>query len=272
MALAVNTPREHVLGPWTRLGKQPVKANAIIFEGGAQMLTAGYAEPLSGSGKIFAGFALRKVDATGLNSGDVSVDLVVEGSVPLTVAGITALSDVNSDVYASADGTFSLSSIGGTKIGKIEKVLSVADTTAMVRYRAAADNGAVSVRVIQQTFTVADFTDDAGTSGHLDLATQLPANSLVLGWKFVTSGGFSGDTTAVMKAGTSGTLDKFSANTTGSVLAAGTIGTQPKSSDNPFVSAATTVRITVTGAADFTAIQTAAVGAGTFYIYYLPLL
>jgi predicted RecA/RadA family phage recombinase len=124
---------------------------------------------------------------------------------------------------------------------------------------------------VSETFARAAFTDGLGTSGYVDCATanKLPAKCVPLGWIIVVGTGFTGDTTAVVQVGVSGTTDKFSIVTTESVLAAGTIGCFPgKAATNMFIASATTWRVTVTGAADFTSISA---GSLTVYLFYRPV-
>lgn len=120
---------------------------------------------------------------------------------------------------------------------------------------------------------VTAFTDNANTTGYLDLAA-LPAKCIILGWQCVTraGGGFAGDTTATMQLGVAGTLDKYSAVTNGSVFAAAaTIGAVCKTTGIVLELAAVTPRVTVTTTADFTTCKTQAGGNADFTIYYIEL-
>lgn len=118
---------------------------------------------------------------------------------------------------------------------------------------------------VTQTISIADFTDGTGTSGYLDLSTQVPAGSLVLGWKFIATTGFSGDTTAVMTVGISGATTSFSADTTNSVVEAGTVVSAAVVA-TAACDSATTVRVTVTGGSDFGKITA---GAGRIIVWYI---
>jgi hypothetical protein len=112
-------------------------------------------------------------------------------------------------------------------------------------------------------------TDGAGTSGYIDFtASSIPAGSIVLGWKAVTSVGFTGDTTATIQVGVSGTVDKYSIATTGSVFGTGCVGSTPKAA-NQFEAAAATPRVTITSTADFTSV--AGTGACVVTVYYVPV-
>lgn len=125
-----------------------------------------------------------------------------------------------------------------------------------------------AVRSATQSINVSEFTDDLGTSGHLDLTTQIPAGSVVLGWKMISSAGWTGDTNANVTLGTAGTATAYSANTGGDIFGATTVLSAPAAA-TANVDAVTTVRMTVTGATDFTAIKTAAAGAGNVTYYWL---
>lgn len=119
--------------------------------------------------------------------------------------------------------------------------------------------------VVSQSLVKSAFTDGGGTSGYIDITTQIPAGSIVLGWQAGTSVGFTGDTTAVVEVGVSGTVDKYSIVTSGSCLGAGTVGSTPKAA-NVYEAAAITARVTVTGGSDFTSIAAGATMVVTLYV------
>lgn len=121
---------------------------------------------------------------------------------------------------------------------------------------------------INKTCAIADFTDDGGTSGHIDISTQLPAGAIVLGWKAVVSGEFKGDVSAVIQLGVAGTLNKFSASTTQSVFTTGTVGSGAPM-DTCFNATASTVRVTVTSGTDFAKVVTDGTGAMSVYLFYI---
>jgi len=125
-----------------------------------------------------------------------------------------------------------------------------------------------AIRTLSQAIAVGDFTDNTNTTGYVDLSTQIPDNAMVLGWKFAGSGAFAGDTTAVMQVGVAGVLARFSADTAQSVFTAVTVGSCSLAASS-FTTAATTVRVTVTGNSDFGLIVTNAAGAGTITLYYV---
>jgi len=110
------------------------------------------------------------------------------------------------------------------------------------------------VSIISQSLEFGDFTDNADATGYVDITTQIPASTIVTGWEAVVSTGFTGDTTAVVQVGVSGTLDKFSADVAQSVLAADTVGSAALAA-SAYVGTAVTARVTVTGGADFSSIS-----------------
>lgn len=128
---------------------------------------------------------------------------------------------------------------------------------------------AIGVQVIKQAgIAVGAFVDDGGASGHYDLTVTLPAGAVPLAWKAVVNTGFTGNVSAVLQAGVSGDVDRFSAVVDQSVFAAGTVGAsalgQTDSLDG--IGAAQTVRLTVTANTDFTAVTA---GNLDFYLYYM---
>lgn len=125
----------------------------------------------------------------------------------------------------------------------------------------------VGLAVQQTRLTKASFTD-VTTTGTVDTAA-LPAGSLIDSWLFVCDNAFSGDTSAVAQLGVAGDLDRFSAQTTGSVFAAGTVGARSLAADvHDTPGAVITPRLTITTAADFTAVSASA--SGDLYIVYAP--
>lgn len=139
-------------------------------------------------------------------------------------------------------------------LGRVVKAATSATTVlAAIKSTLFGVSEATEVKFIHHRILKSAMTDGGGTSGNIDLTSQVPANSLVLGWTAIVTTAFNGDTSAVLQVGTAGTADGFSAVTTNSVFAAGTVGCGVKASNAvPFCAAATTVRATITSAADFT--------------------
>jgi len=119
-------------------------------------------------------------------------------------------------------------------------------------------------KLVSQELLIADFTDNADTTGYIDFDVNLPANAIVVGWKAEVSAGFTGDTTAVCQVGIAGDLDKYSGITTTSVLAVATVGALGNT-DSAMATADQTVRVTVTGGTDFGLITA---GAMVISLYY----
>lgn len=121
---------------------------------------------------------------------------------------------------------------------------------------------------VSQRVTVAAATDGTSTSGYMDFTTDVPACSIILGWKAVTRVGWAGDTTAVLMVGASGDTNLYSNVENGSCLAAGTIAAGPDDGLFTYTAAAVTPRVTITGGADFTSITT---GDTMVTVYYICL-
>ena len=150
----------------------------------------------------------------------------------------------------------------------LEAITSGTTSTINVRVGSAIGLGDASlprVSVTSQSVAFGDFTD-VDTTGYVDLDTDMPAGAIPIGCKFVVSTGFTGDTTAIVQAGIAGTLDMFTENTDQSVLAAATVGSTPTPDCADGMNAAKTIRVTVTGGADFTSISA---GVMVVYVYYL---
>jgi hypothetical protein len=124
-------------------------------------------------------------------------------------------------------------------------------------------------KLVSQSLDHASFTDGTSTSGYIDFTTgQIPANSLVLGWKAVISEAFAGDTTGVITVGVSGGTGNYTGDTDLSGYTAATVGSAVAEATGYQVEAATP-RVTVTGTADW-----GNVTAGTMVvtIYYLECI
>lgn len=127
---------------------------------------------------------------------------------------------------------------------------------------------------LSQKVVIGDFTDGAGTSGYVDLAKQLPQGAIVLGFMYKVVVGFGGDTSAALQVGDTSDLDRYTGSTDPSVLTTGDIiGSVSTANDTTGVKSqnptAHTVRLTITGAADFTSIVTAGAGELDIYIWFI---
>ena len=123
----------------------------------------------------------------------------------------------------------------------------------------------MGIRRVFQNVKYSDFTDGGAADGTLNLTKQLPVGAFVLGVKVTVKTGFTGNTTAVMSVGNADDANKYSDNTTVNVLAAGVVGESP---EDPleFIATATTVKLTITGASDYTLITAGEADVEVFYL------
>ena len=113
-----------------------VAGAATIYEGSAvgESASTGNARALV-AGDTFLGFSIaQRVQAAGAAIGAENARVYRKGTVKLAVTGVTGDDDLNAAVYASDDGTFTLSSTGNSSIGKVGRWIS--GTTCMVRFEA----------------------------------------------------------------------------------------------------------------------------------------
>jgi hypothetical protein len=134
MALSADTPRDYELGD---INSVPVKASTKIYEGAAVGLTSGYARGLV-AGDDFAGFAERQADNSAVaTDGNINCRVISKGIAKLTITGV-AVTDVGLPVYASADGTFTLTQGSNSYIGNVYRFVGA--NTAMVAFIAKTTN------------------------------------------------------------------------------------------------------------------------------------
>ena len=119
-----------------------------------------------------------------------------------------------------------------------------------------------------QTLAIGAFEDDLGLSGHIDFTTdQIPAGAIPLGFKAVVATGFTNDGSAVIDVGVSGDANRFTADSTQSVFAAATVGSNALAVDAcDGMNAAQTIRVTVTGGADFTSINAGSMVVTVYWV------
>lgn len=93
-------------------------AGTKVFQGSLIGKTAtGYGRALE-AGDTAMGFAKDNVDNTDGTDGEKIVEVKSMGKVSLFISGLT-IADIGKDVYASDDNTFTLTSTGNSKVGKI---------------------------------------------------------------------------------------------------------------------------------------------------------
>lgn len=115
MALSKDTPRNWQLGDFQ---DYPMAAGAVVFEGSALGDNgSGYVRALQ-AGDPFRGFADDPYDNTTGTNGTIYARARRVGQTELVISGL-AITDVDKPVYASDDGTFTLTATGNSYIGRI---------------------------------------------------------------------------------------------------------------------------------------------------------
>lgn len=148
MALSKNTPVTLELGDINEL---PVKASVHIYAGAAVGMSSGYARPLN-AGDPFRGFADREADNSSGSNGSIAVRLLTEGSIQLAISGL-AVTDEGKAVYASDDGTYTLTATSNSFVGRVKRFVS-------------SGVGIVAFCVGEQTGSLGALTDSStGTAG-----------------------------------------------------------------------------------------------------------
>lgn len=115
MALSSMAIRKYGLG-YDVIAKLTIKASNTVYAGGALCDNggAGTVTALANAGTdSFVGFALE-----GGTGGD-EIEVKTQGVITLSVTGVAGVTNLGQTVYATADDTFTLSSTGGTSIGKV---------------------------------------------------------------------------------------------------------------------------------------------------------
>jgi hypothetical protein len=176
MTLAANTRQKFFSGD-TAL--YPVEAEAEIFEGAAVGDNgSGYIEPLT-AGKSFRGFAKEYALGTATN-GETKVLVQRRGALTLAISSL-AIDDVGKTVYASDDGTFTLSAQGTTANTKIGRVIQFVSTGYGIVEFDLKDNSEPYEVVAAGEYTTTNQTAEAITVAGV-LATDLAfATLLVVG-------------------------------------------------------------------------------------------
>jgi len=168
MALTDDVVRKYEKG---EINEFPVKAATKIYEGAAVGDDAsGYARGLV-AGDPFRGFCLAQADNSSGAAGAINVKVQKEGMVELTITSV-ALTDVDADVYASADGTFTLTPGSNTRIGTVARFVSA--NTAMVSFAASGSSGGGTGDLID----TAQIRDEAVTVGKM---ADLTRGSIISG-------------------------------------------------------------------------------------------
>jgi hypothetical protein len=120
MALSADTPRTYGSGVQPVFVSLPCTSNVTIYEGSAvgETTTAGTVKALATSDTIFWGFAHEQV--VNPSGGTKRCKIRAQGIIRIPVTGASAVTDNGVSVFASDDGTFSLTSTTTTpKIGRV---------------------------------------------------------------------------------------------------------------------------------------------------------
>jgi len=125
-------------------------------------------------------------------------------------------------------------------------------------------------KCVSQVMNAADFTDATATTGTLAFVAALPIGAMVLGWKAVVTGAFTGDSSCAISVGTSADPDKYSADATENAFAAGTFGSLALAADAVTgLGAALTPFVTLTSATNMTLVIADATGEMVVTVYYI---
>ena len=199
--------------------------------------------------------------------GDSWESVAVSGDIAMGATGavtIAAGAVEDSMIEGLADGEFIIG-VDGDAANNAKVTMSGEATLA--------NNGALTLAfpavraAVTQSLAFGSFTDGGGTSGYIDSSgAQIPAGAMLIGFKAVVSTGFAGDTTAVIEVGVAGDTDRFSSVTDQSVLSPATVGAGAATDASDGMNAAQTIRVTVTGTADFTSISAGVMVVTVYYI------
>jgi hypothetical protein len=122
--LATNEPRAFEAEEIQSLNDLPMVASDIIYEGAAVGDNgSGISRPLV-AGDVFQGFADRKCDNSAGAASAKNVHVRQKGDIVLSVVGVSSAADEHEVVYATDDNTFTLTSSGGSSIGKVKRWIS----------------------------------------------------------------------------------------------------------------------------------------------------
>jgi len=128
-------------------------------------------------------------------------------------------------------------------------------------------NGGVVVQKFSETVGFAAFTDNLNATGQFDLtAGTIPIGATVLAAAVTAVTGFTGDTTAVMTIGDGTDVDRYNTGTIDVFTTAANGIAAGVASGVKYHDAAATVRLTITGGADFTSISAGSVTVELFYL------
>lgn len=134
MALSADTERIFELGD---VNEVPVKGSTKIYEGAAVGMTSGYARGLT-AGDDFVGFALRQADnSADSTDGAINCKVMSKGLAKVTLASV-GVTDIGSPVYASDDGTFTLTQSTNSYVGVVYRYVTT--NTCIIAFKAHGTN------------------------------------------------------------------------------------------------------------------------------------
>lgn len=117
MALSADTVLPILEGEYA---DHPVLASTKIYEGAVVSITAaGYAKGYAGTDTLFAGIAFRQADNSSGASGAIKVKVRRDVHYRQVTLASAAQADVGTALYASDDGTFTLTSTDNLLVGKV---------------------------------------------------------------------------------------------------------------------------------------------------------
>jgi hypothetical protein len=182
--LAVDTPRDYGLGD---IVEYPVIASDIIYEGAAVGENAsGYSRPLV-AGDVFQGFCMRQADNSSGAAGDINVLCRSRGYIVLALTAIAITANDLPPVYASDDGTFTLTVGSNSPIGNVARWISTG--YALVYFDVARRPSTVATADIAgDAVTAAKIADAQISLEHLDAAIT-PTHVPLYGGQITTGGG-----------------------------------------------------------------------------------
>lgn len=123
---------------------------------------------------------------------------------------------------------------------------------------------------VSETVSVSQFTDGGATVGTwTSTAVAIPVGATVLYASVKSVTGFAGDTSAALTIGDGTDVDRYNTSTINVFATAADGISAGAPSGTVYHAAAKTAKLTITSAADFTAVKTDGHGSITYSIYYL---
>lgn len=119
MALSADSPVVVETGDFNSV---PAAASAKVYEGSMVGSSSGYGRALVAA-DVFFGHSLRQVDNSSGSAGDKNIRLR-KGKYRLKVTITAAITNIAAAVYASDDGTYTLTSTSNSLVGKLVRWIS----------------------------------------------------------------------------------------------------------------------------------------------------